>query len=254
MIILKAKGLKKVYNGSNRFSFTEALNNIDLEVAEGSFTSIMGPSGSGKSTLLNIICGLGEPTSGEVMIKGQELFKLSKDDLAAFRRSHLGYIFQDYNLLGGLTVKENIMLPRILEKGDVASMKEKAEYLMKLFSIEDIAEKQPHNISGGQQQRCAIARALMNDTSIIFADEPTGNLDSKSAKVVMRAFERANIENKVTILMVTHDPYTASYGGRVIFIKDGRIETELYRKSTQKEFFDQIMDNLAALEGECCEI
>jgi len=151
-------------------------------------------------------------------------------------------------------VKENIMLSRILEKSDVTSMLEKAKYLMKLFSIEDIAEKYPHNISGGEQQRCAIARALMSDTSIVFADEPTGNLDSKSAKAVMHAFGRANIENKATILMVTHDPYTASYGGRVVFIKDGGVETEIYRKDTQKEFFNQIIDNLAALEGENCDV
>jgi len=254
MMILKAKGLKKVYHSGNQVLSTQALNQVDLEIEEGSFTSIMGPSGSGKTTLLNILSGLSEPTEGEVIIQGKNLLGMNKDELACFRRKHLGYIFQDYNLLEGLTVSENIMLPRILEHGDVVAMREKVEYLMKLFSIEEIADKYHHNISGGQQQRCAIARALMNETSIVFADEPTGNLDSKSAKVVMKAFERANKEKKVSILMVTHDPYTASYGNRVIFIKDGRIEAELYRKDTQKEFFNQIMDNLAVLEGDSCEI
>lgn len=254
MIILKATGLKKVYNGNNHFSPIAALNCVDLEVEEGSFTSIMGPSGSGKTTLLSVLCGLSEPTLGEVRIKDQDLHSMSKDELARFRRSHLGFIFQDYNLLDGLTIKENIMLSRILEKSDVAAMQEKATYLMKLFAIEEIADKYPHQISGGEQQRCAIARALMCDTSLVFADEPTGNLDSKSAKAVMQAFCRANEENKATILMVTHDPYTASYGERVIFIKDGGIETEIYRKDSQKEFFNQIIDNLAALEGENCDV
>lgn len=254
MVILKTTELVKVYNGNKHFLPTKALNNLNMEVREGSFTAIMGPSGSGKSTLLNILCGLRQPTSGEVLIMNQDIHKLKKDEMARFRRNHLGFVYQDYNLMDGLTVRENIMLPRILEKADVSSMQEKANYLMNLFSIEDIADKLPQHISGGQQQRCAIARALMNDTTIVFADEPTGNLDSKSAKTVMRAFERANVENNATILMVTHDPYTASCSGRVIFIKDGCIATELYKKDTQKEFFNQIIDHLAALEGENCDI
>lgn len=248
MVILKANELKKVYNGNTLNSSTVALDHINLEVEEGSFTAIMGPSGSGKTTLLNILSGLSEPSTGNVMIKNQDIFQMKKDDLARFRRKHLGFIFQDYNLLDGLTIKENIMLPRILENSEVPLMKEKAEYLMRLFSIEEIEEKYPYQVSGGQQQRCAIARAMMNDTSIIFADEPTGNLDSKSSKTVMHAFNRANTDNKATILMVTHDPYTASYSRRVICIKDGKIEVEIYRKDSQKEFFNQIIDNLAALE------
>jgi putative ABC transport system ATP-binding protein len=251
MIILKATSLKKIYNG-NQHSLTTALDYVDLELEEGSFTTIMGPSGSGKTTLLSILSGMSTPTVGEVKILDQILQHMSKEELALFRRRYLGFIYQDYNLLDGLTIKENIMLPLILEKGNVSSMQEKAQALMKLFAIEDISEKHPHNVSGGQQQRCAIARALMNNSSMIFADEPTGNLDSKSAKTVMRAFERANTENNSTILMVTHDPYTASYSRRVIFIKDGRIETELYRKDNQKEFFHQIMDYLTVLEGENC--
>lgn len=253
MVILKTNALKKVYNGSNLYSSTVALEQIDLEIEEGSFTAIMGPSGSGKTTLLSVLSGMSEPTSGNVIIKNNDIFKMKKDDLARFRRGHLGFIFQDYNLLDGLSVKENIMLPRILENSEVPAMKDKAEYLMRLFSIEDIGEKYPHHVSGGQQQRCAIARAMMNDTSIIFADEPTGNLDSKSSKSVMHAFDKANIDNKATILMVTHDPFTASYSRRVIFIKDGRIQAQIYRKDSQKEFFNQIIDNLAALEVDNCD-
>lgn len=254
MVILKATGIRKIYNGSNHFLPTTALNNIDLEIEEGSFTAIMGPSGSGKTTLLSILSGLSKPSSGTVEIKNADIHKKSRDELARFRRNNLGFIFQDYNLMDGLTVKENIMLPKILEKADPALMQDRAAGLMRLFSIEDIADKYPRLISGGQQQRCAIARALMNDSGIVFADEPTGNLDTKSAKAVMNAFERANIENSATILMVTHDPYTASCGGRVIFIKDGHIESEIYKRDSQKEFFHRILDNLSALEGESCEI
>lgn len=250
MTILKATGLRKIYSGNHHYAPSTALDYIDLELAKGSFTSIMGPSGSGKTTLLNILSGMSEPTSGEVIINDQVLHHMSKNELALFRRRHLGFVFQDYNLLDGLSVRENIMLPRILEKDSVDIMSEKADTLMKLFSIEDIADKYPHTISGGQQQRCAIARALMNRADILFADEPTGNLDSKSAGIVMRAFEKANNENNVSILMVTHDPFTASYSNRVIFIKDGRIEAELYRKDTQKSFFQEIMNYLSALEGE----
>lgn len=248
MMILKAKEVNKVYTGNTLYASTVALDKINLEVEEGSFTAIMGPSGSGKTTLLSVLSGMNELTSGSIFINNQDILKMKKDDLAGFRRKHLGYIFQDYNLLDGLTIKENIMLPRILENSDVPEMKEKAQYLMRLFEIEEIAGKLPHQVSGGQQQRCAIARAMMNDTSIIFADEPTGNLDSKSSKSVMHAFEQANINHKATILMVTHDPYTASYSRRVIFIKDGGIKVEIYRKASQKEFFNQIMDNLAVLE------
>ncbi len=253
MMILKAIALKKIFQNNHQVPATTALDYIDIALSEGSFTSIMGPSGSGKTTLLNILSGLSEPTCGEVYIREQNLSGMDKDTLARFRRSNLGFIFQDYNLLDGLTVKENIMLPQILAKDDISYMQEKANHFMRLFTITDIADKYPNQISGGQQQRCAIARALMNSTGIVFADEPTGSLDSKSAKLVMKAFEKANQENKATILMVTHDPYTASYSNRVIFIKDGRIETEIYRKNTQKEFFQNIMDNLAALEGECGE-
>lgn len=248
MLILKAKELKKVYSGNSPTSSTVALNHVNLEIEEGSFTSIMGPSGSGKTTLLNVLSGLSQPSSGSVTIKNLDIFHLKQDELAHFRRRYLGFIFQDYNLLDGLTVIENIMLPKILENADVVDMKEKAQYLTKIFSITEIEDRFPHQLSGGQKQRCAIARAMMNDTSIIFADEPTGNLDSKSSKAVMRAFVKANTDKKAAILMVTHDPYTASYGNRVIFIKDGKIETELYRKESQKEFFNQIMNNLAVLE------
>ncbi|MEH7121888.1 ABC transporter ATP-binding protein [Bacillus sp. JJ1773] len=249
MEILKAINLDKIYGDSSREGSTTALSKISLLINKGEFVAIMGPSGSGKTTLLNLLSGIDKPTSGKIIIGRKEISEMSGDELALFRRKQLGFVFQDFNLLDSLTVKENMILPMVLEKKNVTEMEEKVHYLANLFEIEPILNKYPYNISGGQQQRTAVSRALVNDPSIIFADEPTGNLDSKSSTVIMECFERIVEELSTTVLLVTHDVFAASYCRKVIFIKDGSIHSHLVRKGSRKEFLNQIMDNLAILGG-----
>jgi len=208
----------------------------------------MGPSGSGKTTLLNILSGIDVPTSGEVMIGRKKLFDLKGDALARFRRQQLGFVFQDFNLLDSLTVKENIMLPMILEKKSVSEMEEKVQELAGLFEIEDILHKYPYHISGGQQQRTAVSRALVNDPQIIYADEPTGNLDSKSSTTIMECLEKVVKELSTTVLLVTHDVFAASCQ-RIVFIRDGAIHSSLEKKSERTKFLDEVMEHLTLLGG-----
>ncbi|MGH4121796.1 MAG: ABC transporter ATP-binding protein [Clostridium sp.] len=254
MEILKARNLTKIYGSENGEESTRALNRISFSVDSGEFVGIMGPSGSGKTTLLNMISGVDKLTSGQVSINDRDICEMSKNELALFRRKEIGYVFQDFNLLDSLTLKENIMLPMILDKKPAEEMEKKARELMKLFEIYNIANKYPYNISGGQQQRVAVSRALINNPSIIFADEPTGNLDSKSSKGIMQCFEKMNTELKATILVVTHDVFAASYCNRVIFIKDGKIHSEIVKKTTRKEFLDSIFNSLAVLGGESYDL
>lgn len=248
MSILRGCNIRKVYGGGRNHAETIALNNIDITIDQGEFIAVMGPSGSGKSTLLNILSGFDQATSGQVFIKDTNITTMERDPLSIFRRSNIGYVFQDYNLLDSLTIKENIMLPMILDRRDFAEMNQAADELMTLLGICDLQEKYPHSVSGGQQQRAAICRALINHTSIVFADEPTGNLDSKASRAVLECFTKVNKNNGITILMVTHDPVAASYSDKVLFIKDGEIKTQIYKKETQQTFYPQILDNLAALE------
>lgn len=250
MEILNARNLTKVYGSENGEESTRALNRISFSVDSGEFVGIMGPSGSGKTTLLNILSGIDNLTSGQVSIDNRDICEMSKNELALFRRKEIGYVFQDFNLLDSLTLKENIMLPMILDNKSADDMEKKASELMKLFEISNIANKYPYNISGGQQQRVAVSRALINNPSIIFADEPTGNLDSKSSKGIMECFDKMNTELKATILVVTHDVFAASFCNRVIFIKDGQIHTEIVKKGTRKEFLESIFNSLAVLGGE----
>lgn len=250
MIVLNAKNLMKVYGGKNDENSTKALQNLEVKIERGEFVGVMGPSGSGKTTLLNILSGIDKPTSGTIEISGKNINILSKDDLALFRRQRLGFVFQEFNLLDSLTLKENVMLPMILDKRSAEEMEERAKEIMTMFEIYQIANKYPYNISGGQQQRAAVARSLVNEPAIVFADEPTGNLDSKSSKTVMNCFEKMNQEKNATILMVTHDAFAASYCKRIVFIKDGRINMEIVRKGDRKEFFDRILDCLAVIGGE----
>jgi putative ABC transport system ATP-binding protein len=223
---------------------------VDLQVEEGDFIAIMGPSGSGKSTLVSILSGITAPTGGSVEICGNRIDKLDPFEMALFRRRKLGFVFQEFNLLDNLTLKENVMLPMVLDKKDSDYMNNKAIEIMKLFGIDQIAEKRPYQISGGQQQRAAVSRALVNDPVIVFADEPTGNLDSKSANAVMGCFEKMNQEKNVTVLIVTHDVFAASFCKKVIFIKDGKIFMDVVRKGTRKEFFEKILDCQAIVGGE----
>lgn len=254
MSVLTAKQLTKHYAEYKGENATKALNGVDLSVEEGEFLAIMGPSGSGKSTLVSILSGILTPTTGTVEIVGERLDTMSSNELALFRRRKLGFVFQEFNLLDNLTLQENIMLPMVLDHGKEDMMKERSQKIMKQLGIEDIAHKYPYQISGGQQQRVAVSRALVNDPYLIFADEPTGNLDSKSANAVMKCFQEMNEENHVTILMVTHDVFAASFCKKVIFIKDGKIHMEIPRKGTRKEFFDHILDCQAIIGGETSEI
>jgi putative ABC transport system ATP-binding protein len=210
----------------------------------------MGPSGSGKTTLLNILSGIGKPSYGEVYIAGKNITAFDKNEMALFRRKHLGFIFQEFNLLDSLTLKENVMLPMILDRKDKEEMERASEEIMKLLDIHEIAGKYPYNISGGQQQRVAVSRALVHDPDIVFADEPTGNLDSKSSAAVMRCMAKMNHERSSTILMVTHDAFAASFCQKIIFIKDGAICMEIVNSGVRKVFFDQILDCLAVIGGE----
>ncbi|RSK26103.1 ABC transporter ATP-binding protein [Bacillus sp. HMF5848] len=250
MCVLKAINLIKVYEGTNETASTKALNSLSLKVNRGEFIAIMGPSGSGKTTLLNILNGIDRPTSGWVKISDKKLSDMNRDQLAQFRRKNLGFVFQEFNLLPSLTLKENIMLPLIMDGRPVDEMEKKVKDIMATFDIERIANKYPYNVSGGQQQRTAVSRAIVNDPHIVFADEPTGNLDSKSARDVMNCLSKMNNERDSTIVVVTHDAFTASYCNKVIFIKDGQIHMELIRKGDRREFFDSILDCLTVLGGE----
>jgi len=254
MSVLIASNLSKIY-GENKGDYsTRALDGVDLQVEEGEFIAIMGPSGSGKSTLVSILSGITTPSGGSVEICGSRIDKMDKFEMALFRRRKLGFVFQEFNLLDNLTLKENVMLPMVLDKKSSNYMNEKSIETMRLFGIDEIGDKHPYEISGGQQQRVAVSRALVNDPVILFADEPTGNLDSKSANAVMTCFEKINKDKKVTVLIVTHDVFAASFCTKVIFIKDGKIFMDIVKKGTRKEFFDQILDCQSIVGGESYDL
>lgn len=246
MKILEVSNLSKVYGKKVIFN---ALDNISFNIEEGEFVGIMGPSGSGKTTLLNMISTVDKPTSGEIRIKDKNPLKLKGDDLALFRRRELGFVFQDFNLLDTLTVGENIVLPLTLDGVIVKDQDNELDRIAKILGIENIVNKRTFEISGGQSQRTAIARALIHKPTLLLADEPTGNLDSKAAKTVMELFEKINKEEKVTTMMVTHDPLSASYCSRILFIKDGTIYNEIYKGDSRQQFYQEIIDVLALLGG-----
>ncbi|MDD5935680.1 MAG: ABC transporter ATP-binding protein [Clostridiales bacterium] len=250
MSVLVAENLTKTYGEINAANCTNALNGVSLNVEEGDFIAIMGPSGSGKSTLVSILSGILTPSSGTVTIADQRIDTMDKFEMSLFRRQKLGFVFQEFNLLDHLTLRENVMLPMVLDKQDQKHMEEKAASVMKMFGIYEMKDKYPYEVSGGQQQRTAVARALVNQPKIIFADEPTGNLDSKSSNAVMNCLKTMNEEQKATILMVTHDVFAASFCKQVIFIKDGRINMDISSHGSRQEFFDQILDCQAIVGGE----
>ncbi|KMK77697.1 ABC transporter ATP-binding protein [Alkalihalobacillus pseudalcaliphilus] len=249
MRTLEVEDLDKIYGEQGEEQATKALHQVSLTVNKGEFVAIMGPSGSGKTTLLHVMSGIDDATSGTVFINGKELSAMGNDELALFRRRELGFVFQEFQLIDSLTVKENIMLPMILEKKHAFEIEERTDHIAKLFGIEMILDKYPYHISGGQKQRTAISRALMNEPDIIFADEPTGNLDSKSSAVIMDCFEKVVKQLGTTVLLVTHDVFAASYCQRVVFIKDGEIDSEITSHGERKEFLAAIIDNLARLGG-----
>ena len=244
--MLKLTKVSKVYEGKVAY---RALTNISLEIEKGEFVAIMGPSGSGKTTLLNIISTIDTPTTGEVEIEGTYPHKLKKNALATFRRNELGFIFQDFNLLHTLTVEENIVLPLTLDGTPVKEMTEKAHKIAESLGILSIMSKRTYEISGGQAQRAAIARAMIHEPKLLLADEPTGNLDSKASKDVMEMLVSINKKEKTSLLMVTHDPQAASYSDRVIFIRDGNLHSEIHRGENRQAFFQKIIDMLSLMGG-----
>ena len=249
MEVLKLQNLKKYY-GINT-NITKAVDGISFNIDEGEFVAIMGASGSGKTTLLNCISTIDIPTSGFITIGGIEITKIKEDELADFRKDNLGFIFQDFNLLDTMTIEENIALSLIVNKEDIKDIDKKVESIAARLGISDILKKFPYEVSGGQKQRCACARALINNPKIILADEPTGALDSKSSRVLLETMKEMNKELKATILMVTHDSLSASFCERVLFLKDGKIFNEIVKgEKTRKEFFNEIIDMLTLLGGD----
>ena len=219
--VLEARNISKVYDtGESKFT---ALKGISLQVNEGDFVGIMGPSGSGKTTLLNVLSTIDNTSKGEILIDGKDVVSMNDDKLALFRRNHLGFIFQDYNLLDTLTVRENIALPLALSNVKAREVDSRVIEIAKKFGINDILDKYPYQISGGQKQRAAVARALITKPQLILADEPTGNLDSKTSEEVMNLLQRINKEKRKTILQVSHSIETANYSDRIIKVKDGRV-------------------------------
>lgn len=247
--VLEVAHLEKVYGALG--NVTRALNDVSFTVNRGEFVGIMGASGSGKSTLLNCVSTIDSATSGTIRINGQDVTRMKQAKLSQFRREELGFIFQDSNLLDTLTARENIALPLTISRTNSAEISTRVQDVAARLSISQVLDKYPYQMSGGQQQRVAAARALVTDPTMIMADEPTGALDSKSARLLLESLEALNRRLRATVLMVTHDSFAASYTSRVLFIRDGKIFTELRRGDTdRREFFDRIMEVVAMMGGE----
>lgn len=247
--VLKIDKIEKYYG--NKTSLTKAIDNISFDVEKGEFVAIMGASGSGKTTLLNCISTIDKVTSGNIYVEDDNITKLKGNKLNKFRREELGFIFQDFNLLDTLTAYENIALALSIQNVSASEIDKRINKITKDLDIKDVLNKYPYEMSGGQKQRVASARAIITNPKLILADEPTGALDSKSAKMLLESFNYLNKELKATILMVTHDAFTASYASRVIFIKDGKIFNEIHKgEISRKEFFDKIIDVVTLLGGD----
>ena len=247
--ILKIDSIEKYYGSKS--SLTKAIDNISFDVERGEFIAIMGASGSGKTTLLNCISTIDKVTSGHIYLNDLDVTTLKGNKLSEFRREEFGFIFQDFNLLDTLTAYDNIALALSIQNKSVKNLDELIKEVSKYLNITHVLDKFPYQMSGGEKQRVASARAIITNPSLILADEPTGALDSKSAKMLLERLEYLNKEKKSTILMVTHDAYTASYSSRVIFIKDGRIFSEIEKGDLdRKEFFDKIIDVVTILGGD----
>jgi len=247
MDMLKVSHLSKNYGKEVIY---QALNQISFSIEFGEFVGVMGPSGSGKTTLLNLLSTVDQPTTGDIEIKGINPIQLKGDELAHFRRRELGFVFQDFNLLDTLTIGENVVLPLTLDSIPVNEQEKELYTIANILRIEHLLNKRTYEVSGGEAQRTAIARAIIRRPSLLLADEPTGNLDSKAARIVMELFEKINKEHHQTTIMVTHDPVAASYCKRIIFIKDGAIYNEIYSGGSRQQFYQQIIDVLSLLGGE----
>lgn len=247
MEILKAQNIRKVYGSKKSGRQFIALKNISFEVQEGEFIGVMGASGSGKTTLLNILGSIDKPTTGRFIMNGEDIAKLNKKQLAKHRMNNIGFIFQDYNLLETMTLKENIMLPLALRNENVAVIEKKIEKLATDLGIQEVLGKYPYEVSGGEQQRAAACRALITNPKMILADEPTGNLDSKSGKDLLDLLTFINHKYQATILMVTHDVFAASYCEKIMFIRDGEIYNELFAGDDKNQFFNSIIEVMSVL-------
>ena len=251
--ILTIENISKYYG--NKSNLTKAISNISMNVDKGEFIAIMGASGSGKTTLLNVISTIDKVTSGHIYIEGQDITKLKGNDLNRFRREELGFIFQDFNLLDTLTAYENIALALQIQNFKAKAIEKQIKVVARKLDIEDILNKYPYEMYGGQKQRVASARAIVTNPKIVLADEPTGALDSKSSKMLLERLQRLNQDYQTTILMVTHDAFSASYASKVIFIKDGKVFNQFNRgEATRKQFFDKIIDVVSLLGGDVSDV
>ena len=249
MAILEVKNLKKIYTTRFGGNQVQALSSINFSVEKGEYVAIMGESGSGKTTLLNILAALDKPTGGEVLLNGKNIVAIKEKEISAFRRDNLGFVFQDFNLLDNFSIKDNILLPLVLENTAVDKMEPRLKPIAKKLGIQEILEKFPYEVSGGQKQRTAVARAIITNPRLILADEPTGALDSKAAAGLLKIFGEIHKDGQ-TILMVTHSVNAASHADRVLFIKDGEVFHQLYRGGLKNEqFYGKISDTLTLAQS-----
>ena len=247
--IIKVCDVEKFYG--NKDTITKAVNRISFEVEKGEFTAIMGASGSGKTTLLNLLATVDQVTSGHIFYDNMDITTLKEEEVAKFRKENLGFVFQDFNLLDTLTLEENVILAMTLHKKKKQEIQQTVASVMRALGIWEYRKKSPYQVSGGQKQRCACARALVNHPKLILADEPTGALDSRSARMLLETFRMMNVQFGATILMVTHDAFSASYCKRILFLKDGAIFHELNRgKQDRRTFLNQILDVLSLTGGD----
>ncbi|MBX4266637.1 ABC transporter ATP-binding protein [Clostridium estertheticum] len=247
MVLVEVKNLKKIYSTRFGGNKVQALDDVSFSVEAGEYIAIMGESGSGKTTLLNILASLDKPTSGEVILEGKNIVNIKESEISAFRRNHLGYVFQDFNLLDTFSIKDNIFLPLVLSGKDYKEMESRLQPIVNKLGIKDILEKYPYEVSGGQKQRAAITRAIITNPKLVLADEPTGSLDSKSAGEILKLFSTINNSGQ-TILMVTHSTIAASHASRVIFIKDGKLFNQIYRGAmSNDEMYQKISNTLTLL-------
>lgn len=247
MRMVEVKQVSKSFGARN--NLVRALNNISFTIDRGEFVGVMGPSGAGKTTLLNIMSTIDRPSVGRVYVAGQEITALPERDLATFRRENIGFIFQDFNLLPALSVSENLIMVLSMLKIPRPEVQKRLAYYSEHLNLSKLLSRYPNELSIGQKQRVAAARALMTQPKILFADEPTGSLDSKSATELLQYLATINLENETTIMMVTHDAFTASYCNRIVFIKDGAFYSEVVRSGSRQQFFNQIIDMQAAIGG-----
>ena len=247
MALLEVTNLKKIYTTRLGTNSVQALSSVTFSVEEGEYLAIMGESGSGKTTLLNILASLDKPTSGSVKLNGRETTSIREKDISAFRRDNLGFVFQDFNLLDTFNVQDNILLPLVLQGRDLKEMQSRIKPLAERLEINDILDKYPYEISGGQKQRAAVARALITDPQLVLADEPTGALDSRAGEHILKMFEEINADGQ-TILMVTHSPKAASHASRVLFIKDGTVFHQVYRANmSEDQLYEKIQNTLTMI-------